>query len=252
MPDKLEEYRPILDPVYRWSTSCSIDEALKYLFGWLRGPIRDSWGPGNDHPDGIDMCDISLDEILTNDRESADVNYSNAKLENASGEIIAEKLAELKKCDLLIEKAHRFLCDIDDEIAKGENSALRIDQITTKNPKLPYITIASLDQWARDKYNIHIFNPLHAQTGTEEETSLKGGLSKTKATNLRITFALLVEEFATKAPGYQNNGKPNVSTIAREIAKLAKKDPRGLSGQSEEAIKGCIEDAMKIKENPPI
>jgi hypothetical protein len=251
MQDGFEEYSPILDPGYKWNSSCSKHEALKYLFGWIRGPLRDQilyrWKQEIDDPDETEM---SLDEILACERELAVSDYFNAMSGKLGEKIIAEKLAELKRCDLDIEKAHRFLCAIDDELAKGEKSALRIDQHATENPRYPYITIGSLEKWALDEFDIHIFK--HSQTGTMEGASLKGGLSKTKATNLQITFALLIEAFSKTASTYLLNDRPNIKNIAIEIVNLAKEDKRGLPGQSQSAVEKAIAEAIKIKKDPPI
>jgi antirestriction protein len=47
-----------------------------------------------------------LDEILTCERELAVSDYFNAISGKLGEKIIAEKLAELKRCDLEIEEAH--------------------------------------------------------------------------------------------------------------------------------------------------
>ncbi len=247
MPDKPNEYHPILDAVYDFGTSCSRDDAVKHLLGWFRSPLRAHLVPEDARPDELELYDFTLDTILTESREAAAADYSNAKYKKRSDEIIVEKLAALKKCDLGLEQAHYFFCCIDDELAMGANSALRID----KNSKLPNITLASLDQWADKKFDIHIFNPLQPPADIENhERPQNGGLSKTKATNLQITFAMLVEVFAATAPRYLLEDKPNVSAIAKRLAEYAAE--KGLPGQSRETIKSCIELAMKIKKDPPI
>ena len=81
----------------------------------------------------------------------------------------------------------------------------------------------------------------------------KGGLSKTKANNLQITFALLVKAFAETGPKYnKGNDDPNVNSIADHLENLAKNEAGRQSGQGKEAIKTRIEDAMKIFRDPPI
>jgi hypothetical protein len=83
----------------------------------------------------------------------------------------------------------------------------------------------------------------------EGDIGPKGGLSRTKTDNLYTTFAFLVEALAKTAPKYRVKDAPNINAIASHIEELAtfanKRDK--LSGQSHEAIKDRIEDAMKAK-----
>jgi hypothetical protein len=170
-------------------------------------------------------------------RESAEAEYSIAKAVGLPDEIIAEKLAELQKCDQQIRNAHKILCCMDDELLKGENSELRTDPHATVNPKFPFITIVSLDQWAQ---KMNFFEPLPSEQPSE--------MSKTKTTSLQITFALLVEVLAKKATKYSHgDGKPNVNSISNEILQLINDDKLDLPGQSIKSINNCIKAALKIK-----
>lgn len=252
MSDISNHYKPILDPIYDYQTCCSRDEAVEYLLGWSKnGVLRKDLVPDNARPEELELYDFSWRTLLSEERESAEAAYSNALVERLADDIITEKLIILKRCDVQIEKAHRFLCDIDDELAKREASKLRLDSYDIENQKSPHITIASLSDWAVEKYNIHISTSLPYPIDTEANQNNPAAispipeLSKTKTQGLQITFALLVEAFARTTPKYHHeDGRPNVSSIAKE---LAEKYAKGLSGQSKEAITDRIEAAIVTK-----
>jgi hypothetical protein len=55
------------------------------------------------------------------------------------------KVAEVRQ---LAAKARNILMDIDDELAKGPNSCLRVDDEATKKTGITHINIRSLERWA--------------------------------------------------------------------------------------------------------
>lgn len=254
MSDISNHYKPILDPIYDYQTCCSRDEAVEYLLGWSKnGVLRKDLVPDNARPEELELYDFSWRTLLSEERESAEAAYSNALVESLADDIITEKLIILQRCDVQIEKAHRFLCDIDDELAKGQLSELRL---STFEPKSTNITISSLVVWAKEKYDIDIVNsPNSEHTKTTEfhqnqKTVSSLNLSTTKTQNLQITFALLIEAFANKAKTYRHeDGRPNVSTIAQELVAAKKLDKRELPGQAKKTIENCINAALKFKKD---
>lgn len=215
--------------IFNFATSLSKDHAvLAMLFG-LEKPIREI-------PEEQDEYDPpSLIEILNAYRESADAAYANAVFDGLADDIIAEKLAELQQCNLEIEKAHNYLCRINDELAKGKDSELRLDGNG--------ITIISLHQWAQRDFNINLLEPIE----TEEEPEGKS------FTSLEITFAFLVELFAETDPEFQHNGKPNASKIAKHIFERAKDYKKSTTtsasapSQGYESIRNRISDSIKTR-----
>lgn len=231
--------QPIEDPVYHFETSYLKDDAVQHILGTLGGVLRKNWIPKNASPEEIELCDYTWKTIMMEGRESAEAEYSRAKADSLPDEIIAEKLAELQKCDQQIRNAHKILCCMDDELLKGENSELRTDPHATVNPKFPFITIVSLDQWAQ---KMNFFEPLPSEQPSE--------MSATKTTNLQITLALLVDVFAKRAPAYRHgDGKPNVNAISNEILQLINDDKLDLPGQGSRSIQNCISAALQIKNN---
>jgi hypothetical protein len=130
--------------------SCNLEEALLYMLGISIGPL----------PEGVDL---SLDDILLNECERAETVYSNAKGEKCSVEEIAAAFENLKKADLLCSQARQYERDIKVELTK-KDPVLIVDPYATKNPKYPYITFTSLEQWILKEYGISVLDFANSQT----------------------------------------------------------------------------------------
>ena len=140
------------------------------------------------------------------------------------------------------------------EFPKGDESALNTDKRAKKESGIIHLTLSSLDQWARNKYNISILetavekssegNARSQSIQPENESTLNGGLSKFTADNLYTTFALLVEAFSQTLHKYGKGSNPNVSEIAEHLQTIAAKT-NVKNGQSQEAIRKRISEAMK-------
>jgi hypothetical protein len=61
-------------------------------------------------------------------------------------QVISEKHAALKRQEAVIEQANRYLCAIQDELNKAEQSVLKLDRALS-NPVYQFITLHSFDQW---------------------------------------------------------------------------------------------------------
>lgn len=253
-----------------FSTSCTKEDAVAKMLGWLRGSVRID-------PDEINIHDVSitqmpflaelyfsLEDYLLMLREDALDQVATAFKEPcAIGSIQTEALDTLNHCDELIMKAAAYMNGIDDELTKGTESALRIDPVKTESTGELYITLKSLDEWAQQNYKISIIDnvvPTHWDVSAiskqvakqAQEYSSKDGLTKTKKENLYITFGLLIEAYAEMPnSGYLQSGKPVVDAIAKQLNHLAGQASKeeSPSGQSVESIKDRIEEALKIKES---
>ncbi len=130
------------------NTSCSKDDAIRYLMDERRGRIRKYRAQDDTDSDNY----MSLYEILDAMAESAEIDYSNAKVERLSDDVIVERLAELNRNIALQTQYLKYRCDIDNELAKGDKSVLLISQISKNNSTHPYVTLTSLDAWAKVNY----------------------------------------------------------------------------------------------------
>jgi hypothetical protein len=149
---------------------------------------------------------------------------------------------------LLIHQAHRYLCDIHDELAKNTYSRLRIDPLKTTNPRYPFITLASLNQWALEQYNVGIFEEIGKPENQDNSKVFeqianalaKGDLDIKSAHRFRLTFGLLILAWSKHSDTYMNANKPNASKIIYAIDGIAetnrkptKNDVQGYSRHNE-------------------
>lgn len=145
------------------STSCDLDEAVAKMLGWLRGPLRI-------HPDEIDIRNISLAQMpyLPKLYYSLD-DHLEMLIEKAADKLIAADsdintpeqikskiMNELLDCEDLTKKALTYKCAINTELAKAKNSALKIDVQQTDYLNETFITLDSLNAWAKANFDISL------------------------------------------------------------------------------------------------
>ncbi len=253
--------------IIKLEASCTKEEAVAKMLGWLQGPIRKrviqvtEYGISADQTPHLLQLESSLEEHLLELRNAARTLFIKALEEDEPFAVIEEKENAVIECDNLIKWAAIYLEDITEELAKGEDTSLKIDQEATKKSDTTYITLKSLKGWALNEYDIAIDSPFMSRPvdddpqeqlksqQKEAESDQAAWLSKTKAENLYTTFAFLVEAFAETAPKYKNGDKPNAENIAKHLEELVKKanTNRGLSGQGSQTIRKLIRLALKTK-----
>lgn len=258
--------RPEDEIIVDLSGSCTKDEAVAKLLGWMKGPIRPKIIRMTEHgisedqlpllPSMEDPLNVQLQEI----REAASQAFIAAAETNATNEELEEKENAVTHVDLLIRKASSYMSDIDEELSKGEDSEIKIDPHAFEQNGITHITLRSLDRWAQQRYGISVLedqeqhhspNDTQAQPmvqAKEEDPNPEEGFTSTKARNVMTTFGFLVEAFAKTAPGFGGD-KPNASSIARHIANLAVKagGQDEMDNQSYEAIRKRIKQAIDTK-----
>jgi hypothetical protein len=177
-------------------TSCTADEAVAKLLGWMKGLrlpkniLVTEYGISADQLPALLSMDGPLEEYLAELLTARVASLAAAERTNAGVDVIEERDQAVQETTELIKRAKGYLIDIKDEISKGEKSALRIDQLDTDSSGVPHYTLKSVDEWARAQYKISVIErPLSkpgaekAQEQTEkqleEEAIPKEGLSRT-------------------------------------------------------------------------
>lgn len=148
-------------------TSITVDEAVAILLGWTNGPVEYqvmSEDPSPEELDSLDTLAFSLQEYLQEKLDELESDLTEARADNMPVKIIAEKQAAIQAHDAVIKQAQACLCDIHDEINKGECSALRVDT-KLSNTAYTYITLSSFDDWAK-QYGRTVLAELQKITGT--------------------------------------------------------------------------------------
>ncbi len=155
----MDKYRPLVSSTDR--TSISVDEAIANLLGWHQGPVEIKPLNNPPTPDEEEYCDsyrYSLGEDIE-DREGVLQNeLEDAKDDKLPCNLIDEKREALKKLRAEVIQAEEYLCVINDELNKGESSALRIDK-ELSHGSTKYITLHSFHQWDIYKQAIDAHSP---------------------------------------------------------------------------------------------
>lgn len=183
--------------------SCTKREAVARLLGWLIGPIYDNQELVEREEGIVYESDLvyadSLDDTLENTfwllLDSHQRELDEAKAVNTPDDVKKKNVA-LEKCIEKIMKADIFFADIEYELAKGESSALIIDQEATKKSGIPHILLRSLDLWARSKYRISILDTLELKPSANSQSAdsqqscvLKIELSRTEVNDALVSLA---------------------------------------------------------------
>jgi hypothetical protein len=242
--------------------SCTREEAAIKILGWMRGPIQKVASETDDPLNSLlnnGKFNSPLTDLLQKEREAARQDMLDAVDAGVDTTVFINKEYSVKRLDELIYRVTDYLDDIDDELAKTDQSALRIDQITTEKTATEHISLRSLDAWARSKYGISIrgeWEPTQPQEsfasqpnnqpqpdGTISENDLE-----TREKNLFVTLALLAKVLADAVPGgtLRSGGDFNSSAIAKRVFSEASKTGDRFTGQSEEAVRKRLDKAKKI------
>lgn len=148
--------------VVELSGSCTIDEAVAKHLGWMQGAIRNQYVNVTEYGIPADQLanlpshvSFNLSEQLSNMRnelyEKLEVEYQRCEDNDFSDMKKFDEIEDaLYECESLIEKAAKYRCEIIDELAKKNESALRIDP-TRSTAENIYITISSIEAWKQNK-----------------------------------------------------------------------------------------------------
>jgi hypothetical protein len=128
-------------------TSVTVDEAVAIMMRWADGPIEYT-DIDNEYDFEIPAYDIR--QVLAEELDSLTSAYAEAKYDKQAQSVLDERLAVLQKQREDIRQANTFLCAIEDELNRGEHSALRVDTKRSNNV-LTYITLTSLKEWMQDQ-----------------------------------------------------------------------------------------------------
>lgn len=269
------------------STSCTKDVVVAKLLGWLQGPIRRKYinvtedGISEDQLPYLHKMEEPISEQLLELREVAHRKLVEAFNNGVGDDVLSELEGRVNLCDKKILLAAQYFRDIDDELAKGDSSKLRVDPVATVTPDNPYITLSTLDHWAKDKYGISVLNADPDQPANQNPelagsaAQLKLDLAKSQELNekyaggkpevsLLVTFAFLIDAFLDqvrkhgdekqKETFFKGKDNTNFSAIAEHLEDLMatangteKDGKRLLDDQQKKSIGNRIRDALAAK-----
>lgn len=236
----------LIDP----RTSCTRDGAVAILLGRSSfDPIYENHNPQDDpvkvREQFMEWLDLSIFTELVDERDGLLSKLEDARegnnTGNNTGEITACR-ARIVQCDNTIQRAKLILCDIDDELAKGALSKLRLDSVIRETSSEVHITLSSLKNWAKDRdYQTMSLEASPTQAAPESRNSPEsdeplldpdGGMSATAARSFLVTFAVLLEEFVL-ATGKKFIAENGTGIVEERIAKhLSSKSSSGTGSRS--------------------
>lgn len=148
------------------ASSCTIESAVQRLLGIPLHRTVQTWVESSDGEG--ELLGEYLDDVLRTDLEDAECAHQFAIDEKLAVDVIAAKLAELEQCKFRSKAALRYEREIIDELARLTESELRVDHLSTINPKYPLLTIASLERWSLKKYGLSVVDFENSGTLAEE------------------------------------------------------------------------------------
>lgn len=155
--------------------SCSKDEAVAKLIGWMRNPKRlknVKTTPMGLNPEYLEHMPTvfggSILALINQQREIArtkllgivdeSIACKDETRNNSFLNSINSQDDEIKNWDEMIEKASMYLNAIEKELSKGTYSELKVDEELTKANGSDHITLSSLCDWANRKFDILVLD----------------------------------------------------------------------------------------------
>lgn len=204
-----------------FNKSCTKREAVAKMLGWMQGPLYDNKEfmeseedfLSENHLNFAQSLDDSLENIMCKLLCSIQRDLEEAKTENASDDVIKRKEAAYDKYMTKIHKVESYLASIEEELGKGESSALKIDQEATRKSGIPHIMLGSLDQWAREKHGIAILASTYSKFTANTLAKSLDKSDQSVSGNVYILLAYLIDAFVFDAKanaiksGYMHGNK---------------------------------------------
>ena len=145
------------------------DNLVAHLLGWKHANLDYAALPLMDQL--RKYWDKAVREFL--EAEKTKCAAKNPAENEAAIKILAEKLAVVNEYEGLIDKAKSYFSDITEEIAKGDDSALRIDQRSAEMINEEFFTLASVEWWVRKKYCRPLFFPASLTESSLPQANIK-------------------------------------------------------------------------------
>lgn len=210
---------------YDLRSSCTEEEAVAMLLGWLRGERRTRHiqvtldGINPDQFPYLPSLPDTLEATIREQREKASIEFHNAVV-NGEIEVAKAKEAIVEDWDQLAKRARRYRIDITDELTTSD-SALRIDQVTTTASGITHITLKSLDHWSRKEYGIAILDdePVVTESRPPPSNPIE---KKPPRTKMRDQEAAIIAEIKRKNLDPKSlpkfvPGKPSVKKSINDV-----------------------------------
>lgn len=215
--DRMENVRTksylVEDAPFR--TSVTADEAVAIMLGYLDGPFVArslTEFPSDEELEFLREAELDINDWFTGRRDSLKTEYKEAEKDDLSEAIINERREALEQGRHELVEVRRRLGEIADELEKKEKSALTIDsQLSNEHSK--YITLCSLDEWAKNKGYGNCFFPLPS-VGDHTLVMLAQDKAIVKALENLGHDPLNIPKSALGMPGVRSQVKKEVESLS--------------------------------------
>ncbi len=204
--------------IFKFDESCTKEEAVGKMLGWMRGHKRLKFVELNKFRTGVeekflpyithlmfplDEQVTAITQVVWNELmdivDAADVakKIGDEVEYHSLEEKYCVKADQFDKCKKDAEDSVKYQLAITEEFSKGKDSLIIKDQLATEKTGELYFTIASLDFWARTTFGVSVENEL-----VDNDPKLSG-------TNLSVKHLLEVKDLSSAITsdkdGYQRN-----------------------------------------------
>ena len=224
---------------YSTPSSYTLDDAVAHLLGLLkRGFVKSEIK--------VTLSGVAEEDLNKLSRLPGSLNEHLIALMNAAN--YEGNTNEVARIDQLLKDADIYMQYLTDEIAKGSDSAIRIDQDATQETGVRHYTLKSINDW----FNANK-SALDAATNTMTSGSTEAPLTEKSKQTLHLMIALLSKALIKNAKHpkpYLNGETPKISGIAAEIESLAPK-PGGnaINGLGSDNLRIILSESFKVLSN---
>jgi hypothetical protein len=246
------------------SGSCSVEQAIAKLLGWSQGPLFKKAikvteaGVIDDDLKWVEVFEGGIDAQLESMLVEAQ-NGAIAALEIGSCEkepelfsVQSEWVKRIGTVKDQIARVHDIRIRIEDELAKGQASQLRIDSRRSDESGNVYITLMSLDEWALNVYGRPIILRPDGADGVIKQASDQAPATQvdrpedSTAANALILVSLLQDllmEVSTQK--HIHGDRPNKASIALRLSEMAK--DAGIAKFGSEKLRKLLAEADRVR-----
>ena len=217
--DRKTVINPEDDVCYDLRVSCTEEEAVAKLLGWMQGVRRlrnltvtlDGLIP--EQLQHMYQLPAALDELIKAEREIASIRFSNACVEK-NFDRASEWEARVEYWDAMAELAIRYKQSIFEELSRPKPN-LQIDQLLTEQTGEKHLTLVSLDHWTRKKFGITILDQASQASAGDVPDLLKGSRSKAQEQESAIVELVVQLGYNPLKLPPRSSGKPGTKRLVR-------------------------------------
>jgi hypothetical protein len=238
--------------------SCSKEQAVAKLLGWSIGPLfkrrfhASEAGFLESDLFWVENFEQGIDAQLQSMLIAAQNKAIRRLEEGAPFDELTALDQDIERVKSLVLQVHEYRMSMEDELAKGPTSELRLDTTRTAEEGVDYITLLSLNRWALQKYKVSTlapkpredFRPLpeYPQEIVTPDVEHDGAGLKQAMIAISLLADVVSEVHGQKYK--HSDGKVNANALAARMSEIAER--KGISKQGAEKLRKLVSKAVGI------